>query len=162
MNESSSLKESIIQSLIQNETLSQGDILNLFSIYLTDNPNFKYNITYLTDSIPLFKKSIGVFSDKFFFYNEASNRLYELNNSNSIIDIYFDEIFKFSLNKGVKFELITANINNYKFTKTINDSFKVRFQSGKVSYIYEISRIKENGMAELEEKFIDFVKTLSK
>lgn len=47
-----------------NIDIKDEKLLPLFSIYISSNKDFKYNATYLTDSIASFKKTVEIFQNK--------------------------------------------------------------------------------------------------
>jgi hypothetical protein len=149
--------------------VSNTDILYLFSFYISSNPDYKYNSTYLTDSIDDFNKAWNKFKAK----HKVFKTIIQFVKSNTIskskqieIDIIFDSVLQYNTIKSTCLETFNDNFF-FLFSQMSNDSFSVKFiceisETDTVEYVYEIDKYdnKKDWMIKISG-FIDIIKKLT-
>ncbi|MCL3782126.1 hypothetical protein EMN47_17195 [Prolixibacteraceae bacterium JC049] len=98
-----------ILNIIKNGYQNDKDLLFLFSSYIASNPDFKYNTTYLTDSIDLFFSDFEIYSQKKLIYEEIIKYLNILNSSKFEVEIEFDSKFKYNTKSSTSLETLSNN-----------------------------------------------------
>lgn len=122
------------------------DILYLFSMYIASNPDFKYNYTYLTDSIDIFFEDYEKFRAKKEVFMEIINYIKAMTKKDYDIDIIFDYTFRYSILESTEIEVVSEN-DNYKFDHMGDKSFVVKFQINTpkyIEYVFEIEKYDNN------------------
>jgi hypothetical protein len=120
------------------------DLLYLFSSYVASNPNFKYNTTYLTDSIDHFLMDLELYSKKKTYFDEVIQYLQELNKSKFEIEILFDSKFRFNTIESDNLEVVKDTIiynNSYDFHLIGSKDFSMKLilvKPIKIEYSYII------------------------
>ena len=128
MNDKKQNKIRILKNFLERDMMT--DSLELFSLYISSNPDFKYNITYLTDQIESFKRSCF----------ELNNRFYQFENLIIVIRsitpkgirgyLIFDEIFKYGVNTDEDDYLELINLDSFRFDKIDKNNHIVKFILG--------------------------------
>lgn len=101
-----------ILSIIKEGYKDDKELLFLFSSYIASNPDFKYNTTYLTDSIDQFFIDYNMYSRKILIFEEIINYLNKLNSSKHEIEIEFDSKYRYSTNINLNLEIVKKNNTN--------------------------------------------------
>lgn len=96
------------------------ELLLLFSSYIASNPDFKYNTTYLTDSIDQFFIDYRMYSRKKLIFEDIINCLNSLNSSKLEIEIEFDSKFRYNTVSNSNLEIVLNNntyVDSFDFHK---------------------------------------------
>lgn len=131
------------------DDVKQADLLELFSKYVyLDNPNYKYNETYLIDLIPKFQDFINIYKCRLKFYekmikdldedveiNTALNKYINMNKENKFsIDLVIDDFYCIKLNALTpNWEKSIIKNNNLKLVKNKELLFYVKLLCGVIS-----------------------------
>lgn len=100
-----------VLNILNNGYKDDKDLLYLFSSYIASNPDFKYNITYLTDSIDRFFLDYEIYETKKLIFEEVIKYINSINLSKFEIEIEFDSKFKYNTDGSSNLQII-ANNNN--------------------------------------------------
>lgn len=104
--------------------------LEMFSLFVTSNPDYKYNITYLTDQIKSFKESRLELKNRFIQFEEIVKRIRKLTPKEISGYLIFDKIFKYGVNINEDDHLEFINLDSYRFDKIDSKNYIVRFILG--------------------------------
>lgn len=141
---------------------NQKDLLYLFSMYIATNPDFKYNYTYLTDSIDVFFEDYGKFSAKQTVFKKIIKYIKAKTKNEYDIDIIFDSVFRYSVLKSTEIETVSEN-DLYKFDHLGDKSFIVKFLINtprNIEYVFEIE--KYDNIDEWKTKIDNFLNVILK
>ncbi|MGE0088543.1 MAG: hypothetical protein AB7S50_03605 [Bacteroidales bacterium] len=100
-----------ILNILKNGYSDNKDLLYLFSTYIASNPDFKYNATYLTDSIDRFFLDCEIYETKKLIFEEVIKYLNSVNLSKFEIEIEFDSKFKYNTADNSNLQVIVNNNN---------------------------------------------------
>lgn len=121
---------------------NRKDLLYLFSMYIASNPDFKYNYTYLTDSIDPFLKDYAEFVAKRLVFLEIIDYVKIQTKDKYDIDVVFNSIFRFNILRSIDIEVVSDD-NSYQFDQMGNKSFIVKFilhKTKDIEYQFEIEK----------------------
>lgn len=155
-----------ILNIIKDGYQNERDLLFLFSSYIASNPNFKYNTTYLTDSIDKFFSDLEIYSHKKKIYEEIIDYLNKLNSSKYEIEVEFDSKFKYNTKSSTKLEVVSnSNIYNETcdFHKIGANKYVMKLvliKSNKIEYTHLID--KDDKSIKWEEIVSEFIKIVEK
>ncbi len=145
------------------------DILELFSIYLSSNVNFKYNQTYLTDSLDDFFSKVEIFREKYLICNESIKLILKSVKSSEEIPnicLLFDNIFEYRIPGIGKLIIINNEDFCYHEIKKNNIVFICRTLSEPVQeYVFNVNckdSTKHKVVEDINNKFATFILSLSK
>jgi len=122
------------------------DLLYLFSLYTASNPDFKYNSTYLTDSIDAFFEDYAKFRAKQLVFKKIIRYVKTKTKNEYDIEIIFDSTFRFEILSSTEIETVSKN-DIYKFDHMGDKSFIVKFLLKTprcVEYEFEIEKYNNN------------------
>ncbi len=119
---------------ITDDKINNQDLLYIFCEFISSNPYFKYNGTYLRDSIVLFDEKISGFLEKKkiikSFIDEISKKYESLYGWHLIIDNYYvitqDLKIKLLLDFNIN-DYINKYINEFNFSQYDTDFFLIRY-----------------------------------
>ncbi len=57
------------------DQIEDTNLLDVFCEYISSNPNFKYNGTYLTDSVTVFKEKLNIYNQKKDLITQFKNKI---------------------------------------------------------------------------------------
>lgn len=149
------LLSSALLDIVKNGFKIEKDILFLFSAYISSNPNFKYNITYLTDSIDSFIKNYHLLRSKIEIYKEIVEYIKTINKSTYTIEVKFDDFMTYTINKQ---ETIASNSNGVPNKNDIfsicNPNLFIKLTSIKprIEYTYELKDFNNDSQFKKEIK----------
>lgn len=132
MNNKTSIKKSIsrkpVEILINNPIIS-SETLFLFSSYISSNPNFKYNSTYLTDIIDVFSEDVAKFEIKIKKFEGIANEIYLRIKNRIKVDLIFDEVicFKMDQNNQCIRKIYEEKIDSFKLNEIGKKNFTIKF-----------------------------------
>lgn len=136
--------------------------LDMFSLFISSNPDFKYNITYLTDQIESFNKSCLELDKRFCQFEKVINQIRKDTSKKISGYIIFDNIFKYGINKDERFEFV--NLDLFRFDKIDCDYYIVKFILGdrnnpeKIE-TYKIDQKKDTDIeSKIKELWASFIK----
>jgi hypothetical protein len=157
-----------LETLIKSPII-EPNILNLFSSYIASNPDFKYNTTYLTDSIQSFASDIEIFKIKFLIFKEIADKLHKVVKQKCFVNVIFDEIFLCDTKNNSSIEIITDNSNLFRFDTigrkdcTIKLEYrKIENSNEAIEYIHRIDNIQLNNKEEIESVINNFIKVIER
>lgn len=150
---------SILRKFIECKELVKDDettelLINLFALYLCGNPNFKYNSTYFTDSVPHFLKVIknitlihdfcralkDKFKDEEAFYMRIKRIFPGVTFPR--IEFYFNGIFAYrsgnSIGNGFQFTILDED-SEVRIDKMKDDKLILKCRAFWVGYVIERS-----------------------
>lgn len=93
--------------LLKNGTNTKDELLYLFSLYVATHPDFKYNISYLTDLIQPFLECKAKYKEKITVFTQVSELAKESCKNEFEFILYFDDKFKFNTMLSNSLEVIT-------------------------------------------------------
>lgn len=93
--------------LLKNGISTKEELLYLFSLYVATHPDFKYNLSYLTDLIQPFIEHSSEYKEKIRIFSQISNMAKERCINGFVFDLYFDDKFKFNTLLSNSLEVIT-------------------------------------------------------
>lgn len=121
-----SIQERVLRKCIEGD-VDLRDNLELFTIFISSNPNFKYNKTYLSDSIDPFLYVVPILKRKFRFFKKLTDKLANQTYSEFDGAIIFDGIFEFRVNYSVASQVNFVNIENFRFDQIKEEEFTIKF-----------------------------------
>ncbi|MGE5410750.1 MAG: hypothetical protein ACM3MI_07305 [Clostridiales bacterium] len=101
--------------IINKGILEPDDGLFLFSLYVSSNPDFKYNTSYLTDSINSFKRDFQIYKNKLLLFNKIIEYSRSIVPPEYDVTLIFENKFKFNLISDSKLELYSLQEENLLF-----------------------------------------------
>ena len=111
--------------------VEQETVVKLFAIYLSSNPDFKYNQTYFTDSIDDFFYRVNNFKNKYSLCNLVVKSLlpcldkYE---NKPIINVLFDGFLKAQLPDDKIIKIIDS-VEHFRFYEISNEYLILSFEA---------------------------------
>lgn len=108
--------------------------IDAFSVFITSNPDHLYNISYYTDRIESFCKTINLFEQKYTFFKSVKDKV-----SNQIegkitipsdmnVTILFDEIFIYRYQAGISEDIEISKDHVWKYRIDSMDNKKCLFR----------------------------------
>jgi len=152
----------MIQDVLLKRVKNPKDLLYLFSMYIASNPDFKYNYTYLTDSIELFFDDYKKFSAKQVVFRKIIKHIKTKTNNEYDIDIIFDSTFRYNVLKSTEIETVSEN-DLCRFDHIGDKSFIIKFLINApkhIEYVFEIE--KYDNIDEWKTKIDSFLKVILK
>jgi hypothetical protein len=149
--------------ILKNGCKAEQDLLYLFSAYIASNPDFKYNLTYLTDSIDSFFQDQISFNDKQNVFYKVIDYIKEETLGKYKIEVIFDSVFKFNLYESTDLEILSENNSTFHFNRMGDKSFIMKLsllEPTEIDYLYEIKRYSTD--EEWQNKVDSFIKIISK
>lgn len=104
--------------------------LELFSLFVTSNPDFKYNITYLTDQIGSFRESRLELEKRFSQFKKVINQIRKDTPKEISGYLIFDNVFQYGINTNEEDRLEFINLDLFRFDKLDRDCYIVKFILG--------------------------------
>jgi len=157
-----------LETLIKSPIIDPN-ILNLFSSYIATNPDFKYNTTYLTDSIQCFASDIEIFKIKFLIFKEIADKLHKALKQKYFVNVIFDEIFLCDAKNNSSVEIITDNSNLFRFDSIGRKDCIIKLEYRKIEnsieaieYIHRIDNIQLNNKEEIEPIITNLLKVIER
>lgn len=138
--------------------------LELFSLFVTSNPDFKYNITYLTDQIGSFRESRLELGKRFSQFKKVINQIREDTPKEISGYLIFDNVFQYGINTDEEDRLEFINLDLFRFDKLDCDYYIVKFILGdknnpKKIETYKIDQKKETDIeTKIKELWASFIK----
>jgi hypothetical protein len=142
---------------------NRKDILYLFSSYVASNPDFKYNSTYLTDSIESFFEDRACFKAKQIVFYKIIEYLNEKTEGKYEIEVVFDSVFKYNTLYSKDLEVLIDSNSTFSFDRIGDKTFIVKFiliNPQRIEYQYEI--IKYNTDEDWKKKTDNFINIITK
>jgi hypothetical protein len=142
---------------------NRKDLLYLFSSYIASNPDFKYNSTYLTDSIDSFFEDQACFKAKQIVFYKIIDYLKKETEGKYEIEVVFDSVFKYNTFESKDLEIINDSNNTYYFNRMGEKLFILKLillNPERIEYQYEI--IKYNTNEEWHKVVDSFIKIIRK
>lgn len=142
---------------------NRQDLLYLFSFYIASNPDFKYNTTYLTDSIDSFFEDQECFKIKQNTFHNIIDYLKDQTKGKYEIEVVFDHVFKYNVNESQDLEVFNETNSPFSFYKLGEKSFMMKLiflQPNRIEYLYEIKKYKTD--EEWLKKVDNFINIISK
>ena len=140
----------LLQHIIREKILRKQDLLRLFAFYIASNPDFKYNITYLTDSILPFFLSQKELVNRFTTFEAVTEKKAKLAPKELRAKKVLDDFFQFSIADKVVQDSEFVEINQYRFHKIDTSNYGVKFmiendieQSKIETYRFSFNLVKE-------------------
>ncbi len=121
-------------SKLTDEQIKEYDLLNIFCEYISSNPEFKYNGTYLRDSINDFKECLNQFIEKRKAINNFINKLSQEYDSLEKWYIIIDNLYV--ITPECKMELLLDFDKNVYFRKFIHEFNLYTLNTDNVSIRY--------------------------
>lgn len=109
------------------KSISEKDYIELFSLYISSNPDFKYNRTYLTDSIDIFFIAVSDLKQKISAINRIVSRIKKSLRIEKDISIVFDEFFEYKIKDFPESNFKIINPEKFRFDKVTMDDCIIRF-----------------------------------
>lgn len=138
--------------------------LELFSLFVTSNPDFKYNITYLTDQIRSFRESRLELEKRFSQFKKVINQIREDTPKEISGYLIFDNVFQYGINTDEEDRLEFINLDLFRFDKLDCDYYIVKFILGvknnpeKIE-TYKIDQKKDTDIeSKIKELWASFIK----
>jgi hypothetical protein len=138
--------------------------LELFSLFVTSNPDFKYNITYLTDQIGSFRKCSLELEKRFSQFKKVINQIREDTPKEISGYLIFDNVFQYGINTDEEDRLEFINLDLFRFDKFDNDYYILKFIFGDVKNpekieAYKIDQKKDTDIeSKIRELWASFIK----
>lgn len=152
-----------ILEIIKNGYKNERDLLFLFSSYIASNPDFKYNTTYLTDSIEQFFQDYDRYSQKKLIFEEIINYINNNNTLNQEVEIEFDSKFTFNTKKNTALEILEYNYydDSFNFHEIGSQFFTLKLtliKPIKVEYTFNIETNKKSNHWKMQiENFLRII-----
>lgn len=127
MNSHSRNKIEIFKDFLEDK---EKNPLEMFSLFVTSNPDFKYNITYLTDQIGSFKQSCEVLSKRLNQFENLVEAIRKLTPKELSGYLIFDNVFQYGINTKDDDHLEFINLDLFRFDKLDGDCYIVKFIIG--------------------------------
>lgn len=140
------------------------DYLKLFCEFISSNPDFKYNSTYMTDSIEVFFNALTDIRQKIAAYKKIVSKIKRQIGTEKDLTIIFDEFFEYKI-KDLPIEPFKiVNAGRFRFDKITKDDCIIRFickidDSIKKNEVY---RINLNDKKKFDSLWEDFKMTIEK
>lgn len=138
------------------------DYLELFSLHISSNPNFKYNQTYLTDTIDVFISALTGMKQKIKTYNQIVKRIRKRIDTEKDVFVVFDEFFEYKINDLISGRFNIVNTDRFRFDKVSRDYCVIRFilkVEGSIEY-NEVFRVNLNDKKNTDSLLNDFAITI--
>lgn len=119
-------REQLLKKCIEGD-IDLRDNLELFTVFISSNPSFKYNQTYLSDSIGPFLKVIPILRKKFISFKKLAEKLANQTPFEFKGAIVFDSFFVFEINYSISSDFKFYNIDNFRLDNLKEDEFTVKF-----------------------------------
>lgn len=138
--------------------------LKLFSLFISSNPDFKYNITYLTDQIETFKESRLELKNRFKQFENLIKVIRKVTPKEISGYLIFDKIFKYGVNTYEDDHLEFINLDSYRFDKIDSKNYFAKFILGDKNNpekieTYKIDQKKEPDInSKIKELWTSFIK----
>ena len=140
-----------------------SDILYLFSSFIASNPDFKYNITYLSDEISDFLRTLEGFKEKYKLFSKKIVDFHSNVKGKYIIDVIFDEVFKFTIGNEIIESFCIDKNEHFPFYQLGKKNFTVRFVfNQELVYLHEISNFEVEDQKEIDTLFEEFIIKIEK
>ena len=151
--------EQVLKRCIE-KTLNAKIYLELFSLFISSNPDFKYNHSYLTDSIEPFINAISIIRKKSQNYKRLIDKLALQTPKNIKRTIVFDDLFEYKILKSVASDVQLIHVEKFRFDQFKEDEFVVKFiwevnNVLKRSRIYRIKLKEKQKVITLWEAFLN-------
>ena len=142
------------------KSLNAKNHLELFSFFISSNPDFKYNHSYLTDSIEPFVKAISIFRKKSQNFKTIIDKLALQTPKNIKRTIVFDDLFEYKIFKSVASDVQLIHVEKVRLDQFRDDEFVVKFiwevnKVLKMSRIYRIKFKEKQKVIALWEAFLN-------
>ncbi len=138
--------------------------IELFSLFVTSNPDFKYNITYLTDQIESFRKSRLVLKERFSQFKKIIKQVSDDTPKVRYGYLIFDNVFQYGINTNEEDCLEFINLDFFRFDKLDSGYYIVKFILGdrnnpeKIE-TYKIDQKKDKDIeSKIKELWASFIK----
>jgi hypothetical protein len=103
----------------------------MFSLFIASNPDFKYNISYLTDQIEFFKVNRIELKNRFRQFEKIIIQLRKQTPFAVKGYLIFDNIFQYEINNNNEEDhLAVINLDSYRFDKIDSRNYIVKFMLG--------------------------------
>lgn len=127
MNNQNNSKIEILNHFLEK---GRGNPLEMFSLFVASNPDFKYNITYLTDQIESFNKSCLELDKRFCQFKNVINQIRKDTPKEISGNLIFDNFFQYGINTKKEDSLEFVNLDLFRFDKLDSDYYIVKFILG--------------------------------
>jgi len=119
----------IYEKLLMTDTdeILNKDVLRLFCEFISSNPDFKYNRTYLTDSIDVFFNTLTDIRQKIAAYKKIVSRIKRHLGTEKDVTIIFDEFFEYKIKYFPMKLFKIVNAGRFRFDKITKDDCIIRF-----------------------------------
>jgi hypothetical protein len=140
------------------------NILELFCEFISSNPDFKYNRTYLTDSIDVFIKTLTDIKQKIATHKKIVSRIKRHIGTEKHVTIIFDEFFEYKINDFPMKLFKVVNAGRFRFDKINKDDCIIRFiwKIGNTIKKNEVYHIDLNDKKRIDSLWEDFKMTSEK
>lgn len=158
--------QDFLNSFLKRKSIGNEYSLKLFAFYIASNPDFKYNITYLTDQISSFTKSSAELKLRFNHFEKIIAWVRKQTPKEKKGYLIFDNVFQFEVNIDEEDRLTFNNLNSYRFDKINSENYTVKFILGDKNdpqkiETYKINRMKDfdnESKIEIKELWASFIK----
>jgi len=153
-----------ILNILKDGYKDDKDLLYLFSSYIASNPDFKYNSTYLTDSIDRFFLDYEIYETKKIIFEEVIKYVNLVNHSKFEIEIEFDSKFKYNTDSSSNLEIIVNNNDSFDFHRIGAKQFSMKLtliRPKKIEYSYLIKTDSKSNDQWIK-KISNFIKVIEK
>lgn len=129
---------------ILNEFFTKDDNspLRLFSLFISSNPDFKYNITYLTDQIESFNKASMELKKRFIKFGNTFDQIKKATPEGITGYLIFDNVFQYRINTDEEVTFAFINLDLFRFDKLDFDYYTAKFILGDKNYPKKIDTYK--------------------
>lgn len=119
--------KTLLQHTVRGKILRKRDLLRLFAFYISSNPDFKYNITYLTDSILPFFSLQKELIDRYVTFEAVTEKIAKLTPEKVRATLVFDNFFRFSIVEKTILDCEFVNTDQYRFDKIDTKNYVIKF-----------------------------------
>lgn len=147
MNSNNSNKIEILKAFLEED---KKNPLELFSLFVASNPDFKYNITYLTDQIGSFRESRLELEKRFSQFLKVINQIRKDAPKEISGYLIFDNVFQFGINTNKEDRLEFINLDLFRFDKLTRNCYLVKFILGDKNNPEKIETYKINQMKDTD------------
>ncbi|MCX6237629.1 MAG: hypothetical protein NTY07_08755 [Bacteroidia bacterium] len=150
--------------LTDSDEILSKDGLKLFCEFISSNPDFKYNRTYLTDSIDIFFDALTNIRQRIATFKRIVSRIKRHFEIEKDVSIVFDDFFEYNIKDFPVGHFRIINAERFRFDKVTKDDCIIRFiwkieDSIKKNEVYHIDL---NDKKNIDILWEDFKMTIEK
>ena len=161
-----SIKKMLDTFVLDKYKAKEVDLLRFFAFYISSNPDFQYNGTYLTDLIEPFIVESSELNRRYRFYRYIAKAAAKKSGKMPGV-LIFDNFIKFKITDIESPEFV--NIDQFNFKQIDNKAFVVKFSDGnehvksesyQFSFNFKEKEEKEKMKRSVVKKWVSFMNNI--